>query len=52
MKWRISGWEGGDDWIRAQFKAYLISLLHTVSFGGMLFVTDLSVWLEIVIVAG
>ncbi|VVC24814.1 Hypothetical protein CINCED_3A021565 [Cinara cedri] len=23
------GWEGGDEWIRAQFKAYLLSLLRT-----------------------
>ena len=23
------GWEGGDDWVRAQFHAYTLSLLRT-----------------------
>lgn len=28
------GWEGGDEWIRAQFKAYLLSLLRTSLLSG------------------
>ena len=23
------GWEGGDEWVRAQFRFYLVSLLRT-----------------------
>ncbi|ESN92581.1 hypothetical protein HELRODRAFT_186563 [Helobdella robusta] len=26
-----TGWEGGDDWVRSQFKSYLLSLLATVA---------------------
>lgn len=29
------GWEGGDEWIRAQFKAYLLSLLRTSLLSGL-----------------
>ena len=28
-----AGWEGGDEWIRAQFKVYLLSLLATEAHG-------------------
>ena len=30
----FAGWEGGDEWIRLQFKIYLQSLLATVRYGG------------------
>ena len=32
----MSEWEGGDDWLRAQFKAYLLSLFRTVASNGQL----------------
>ena len=30
----IVGWEGGDEWIRLQFRIYLQALLATVKYGG------------------
>ena len=30
----IIGWEGGDEWIRLQFRIYLQALLATVKYGG------------------
>jgi len=30
----ILEWEGGDDWLRAQFKAYLLSMFRTVASNG------------------
>ena len=30
----VSEWEGGDDWLRVQFKAYLLSLFRTVASDG------------------
>lgn len=27
-------WEGGDEWIRAQFRSYMVSLLATVQSNG------------------
>ena len=32
----MTEWEGGDDWLRAQFKAYLLSLFRTVASNGQL----------------
>jgi len=29
-----SEWEGGDDWLRAQFNAYLLSMFRTVASDG------------------
>ena len=31
------GWEGGDEWIRAQFNIYLLSLLSTCTSAGKQF---------------
>lgn len=30
----ISGWEGGDEWLRSQFKLYLLSLMRTSEIEG------------------
>ncbi len=30
----VVGWEGGDEWIRLQFRIYLQSLMATVKYGG------------------
>ena len=35
-------WEGGDEWLRAQFKLYLASLLVTVNSNGKLLVVSSS----------
>jgi len=35
----LSGWEGGEDWLRSQFRAYLVSMLSAVSQKGQLYYT-------------
>ena len=30
-----AGWDGSDEWIRAQFKLYLLSLLSTIQHTGL-----------------
>lgn len=32
----LSEWEGGDEWVRAQFKEYILALLSSVHKGGKL----------------